>query len=605
MTGRPVGTSSSNSDASKLLSVTIMGRDDDYMPDFHYRITTSVDYLARNLEQLGRLDDVEILVTDWGSHVPLSQSLSLSPAACRICRFVYVAPALVRAVQDGGDGFHTTMAMNTALRRACGRFLMVFPADQLMPQHSIEVILKLVDGSLRVPVGANHALFLLARYHVPWQYVVRQPSLAEWDRYLFLNAGKAERDVDSLAAGGGAGALLMHRSMWHEFRGFDEKLGMYGYNDVEFGVRANEQHTWVDPSVLGVSVFHMQHIPGSRRDRVVTEGANPPLYNLACQVNDEDWGLAQHDLEVQTAQNVREPETVTSTEPSSPLNIESWDQSRREIKAELASSRIREHLEQVLEFFLLGSRGEWHVDPADIDAMFLLSWYSLFHHPRNYLEFGAKQGCAIATVGACVPSVEIYGIDTWEGVLQAHSPLEIARMLHHAYGHRGFARFVNGDIDTALARLRASFLEPFTFDLVLVRADMLQEGPFEQVGELLDSLASGGALVLTCRSPGGFEALWPLVQRKFPRFSYFRCMGSETGMVLAASLRGDDNDGALEECFYDRCHIEDLVMRWDSSQRLPLLRRLYCAISQPTGYPQYVARACGWVRRMLLGRTGR
>ena len=62
---------------SKLLSFCIFGRDDDYMLDFRYRITTTINYIARNIKNLGQQGEVEILVTDWGSHAPMAHTLKL------------------------------------------------------------------------------------------------------------------------------------------------------------------------------------------------------------------------------------------------------------------------------------------------------------------------------------------------------------------------------------------------------------------------------------------------------------------------------------------------------------------------------------------------
>jgi len=46
------------------------------MDDFKYRITTTINHLARNLGRLGRLADVEIVVVDWGSEVPTGVELT-------------------------------------------------------------------------------------------------------------------------------------------------------------------------------------------------------------------------------------------------------------------------------------------------------------------------------------------------------------------------------------------------------------------------------------------------------------------------------------------------------------------------------------------------
>ena len=56
-----------NISSPKLLSMVVMGRNDDYMGNFKYRLSTCINYVARNLKKLGRLDHVELMVTDWNS----------------------------------------------------------------------------------------------------------------------------------------------------------------------------------------------------------------------------------------------------------------------------------------------------------------------------------------------------------------------------------------------------------------------------------------------------------------------------------------------------------------------------------------------------------
>lgn len=73
----------------KLLSVVVTDSNEDYVGNFKYRLTTCINYIARNLKDLGRLDDLEILVTDWNSGVPLSKVLALSPEAKQIWDFPF------------------------------------------------------------------------------------------------------------------------------------------------------------------------------------------------------------------------------------------------------------------------------------------------------------------------------------------------------------------------------------------------------------------------------------------------------------------------------------------------------------------------------------
>jgi predicted O-methyltransferase YrrM len=585
-----------DSEKSKVLSICMIARDDDYMLDFRYRITTTINYIARNLKRLRRLDDVEILVTDWGSDFPMAQSLPLTPEAGRICRFIYVFPSVVCAVQNGVKNFHTTIAMNAALRRARGEFVMVSAADTLIPQHSLDAILGLLDGRLHMPMAVDHTYFMCSRYQVPWQFVQREPSLDEWDRYLLLHAGEFERGETAIfSVSAGAGALMMHRSLWHELRGFDERLGGYGQSDVELGLRVTQCCPWVELSSIGVSLFHMEHPPFGRRASIVKQNANPHIRNPVFPINDERWGLGNYELEIQIPQNICAPEesveSIALPLKAEPQKMESSNQSRQEVLAELKSDDVRDHVRRIIELSLMHPMW-WNIDSWNIDYLFFLSWYSRYHYPRRYLEIGVRQGCGAAIVAASCPSVEIYGIDRWEGVLDGHIPASEA-FLRIRVAHRGYARFINGDISTAVPRLRESFVGSFFLDLVFIRGDLLGTNVGQQVSDLVPHLSAGGALVFSCKSADRFASVWDEVQRQSPQFTYLRCKNHSTGLILAASLQNDDRKSTVEEnCLFDTRWI------WLSRVKCWSLR-LYRGLLQPSRYLEYAARVGRWVRRKI------
>src|ERR1700730_10004235 len=77
---------------SPVLSLILCSRNDQYMGNSLWRLQTALNYVARNVEELGRENDVEVLVADWGSEVPLRDVLELSPAAARITSFIVIPP---------------------------------------------------------------------------------------------------------------------------------------------------------------------------------------------------------------------------------------------------------------------------------------------------------------------------------------------------------------------------------------------------------------------------------------------------------------------------------------------------------------------------------
>ncbi len=587
----------SQSGASKLLSICMFGRDDDYMPDFKYRITTTINYIARSLEILGRLGDVEIVVTDWASDVPMAQSLMFSPAAGRICRFVYVPPALAAEVNKKSTGIHVALALNAALRRAQGEFLLVSGADTLASQHALQTLLNVLDGTQALPVRVEATLMLLPRYQVPWQFVQRQPGLEEWEHYLFLNTGELnyEKD-DTLGVCSGAGGLVMHKELWQRTRGIDEKYGGWGFNDIDLGLRISQVCPWVALSSVGINLYHMEHPPVDRRVSAV-RNENPRDYNRQIEVNRENWGLGAHNLEEQRV-NVSSAARQSSAEGMQERQIDGPESpdSQEAMLAQLKSKRIGDHV-----CYCLGAFPRDYVRYLEVEALCFLAWHSLTRFPRTYLEFGFGKGCAAAVVAGANPAVEVYGFDDWEGVISDRTDVvEICGMLRHSFGHFAYQRFMNGDIQTAVERLRKSFVGNFVVDLAFVRGNTLGKSLGTQVEDLLGNLAPGGALVVTMEPPGILEALWPEWHKQHPHCSLFVSNSRNTGMILAGTA-GPLTASASSpiRCEFDtRPLLRRLgfgrLARVDRA--LSLIRRAFRGLCQPLRYWEFVTMVVRHVR---------
>jgi hypothetical protein len=82
-----------------LLSLDLCSRNDDFQGDPRWRLETTLNHAARQAALLGRLNDVEIVVADWGSEVPLRDVVALTEDAAQITRFVTVPVALAAAKQ--------------------------------------------------------------------------------------------------------------------------------------------------------------------------------------------------------------------------------------------------------------------------------------------------------------------------------------------------------------------------------------------------------------------------------------------------------------------------------------------------------------------------
>jgi hypothetical protein len=517
---------------SKLLSICMMGRDDDYTHDFIYRITTTLNHTARSIYNLGQMDNVEILITDWGSMTPMSQTLKLSEEATRICRFIYVQPELIRSTQNGEEYFHISRACNIAIRRARGKFVLSAPCDQLIQQHSLDALLSLLEGRINSPINVDSALLMMPRIEVPWQFIEHRPNLDEWDRYMLLNEYSLSRvAIEQLNQFGGSGGFLLPRDIYHQLGGFDEVFSGWGWSDNELGFRVSQvlPHLWL--SSIGVFMFDMGHKPLGRRQLSVSK-PNPHIYKPIFTVNDSSWGLADHELEIQ------QPQFAMATydckihdhiETTLDFRNQGW------FSGILQTHNVRQHVKINADRL---AKYNQQITNENIHGLLILSWYSLNYYPRRYVEFGVPNGCNSCIVASASPAVEVYLVDSWEGPRTGISrqdksdPVYLSLMLYEA-GLRGYLQFVNGEITTAVERLKKSFVGPFGFDLALVRAEAFGETALQQTSDLTNYMAPGGILVLTSETESNFKFIWDALQSKFTNLSFFSCEDKRTGMVLS------------------------------------------------------------------------
>jgi len=508
---------------NKWLSVVLVCRNDNYMGNYKYRLTTSINYLARNLKQIGRLEEVEILVTDWNSETAIAKVLPLSTEAGEITQFIYVPPNVAAKFQQPDQVFHSSCSMNVALRRATGEFLMVVDADTLMPLLSLKAICEFLEGKVALPLDRERCFFLGNRRHIPWEVVQRELSLEEWDVYLLLNAGELERDRGWPGLGVCQIAWLAHRSIWHECQGFNQQLHYWGWNDAELTLRITQNYPWINLESLGILLFHMEHWPYNQR--TVPLLYNPHIVSPDFAANDCNWGLADFPLEIQTGENICQLRELV--QPPSEAVIP-WRQTLEQLLAQIGSEPVCQHLETVGQIV--------PATPEDAGSLEVLAWYSLYHYPRTYLEFGISSGSAAAVVAAACPSVTIYGLDSWQESDRAPLPPDYAMGLLKKIDYQGYTRLVTGELSTAWSRLLESSIGKLSLDLVLLRCDLLAGNTWEQLSSLILHLAPGGVIVLATGNTAINDPVWNQMQEQFPQHTYLK-LNANTRAVLAASLR--------------------------------------------------------------------
>jgi len=285
----------------------LCARNDGYMGNSLWRLETALNYVAHELEALGRTHDVEVLVADWGSEIPLRDVVRLSEAAAAITSFLFVPSVVIQAVQQDSI-FAEVIALNAAARRARGVYIGRIDQDTLVGKRFLAWLFDCYDRREQLlDVPLDSALLFSNRRTVPFWFASMSPSLSHVQRLITLFG----RRLDVLIRPGRpfwanwVGIWLVHRDRWRECGGYDERM-LY-MNDMETNMitRLAQRHAVVDLGVIvGFDFYHLEHKqPGDPRATGERRRTNDAAFRRPTEfvVNDEHWGLAAYDLPVEPA----------------------------------------------------------------------------------------------------------------------------------------------------------------------------------------------------------------------------------------------------------------------------------------------------------------
>jgi hypothetical protein len=292
----------------KLLTLILCSRNDEYMGNSRWRLQTTLNYVAEQVAALGNLQSVEILVADWGSDVPLQEAILLTPAAEQIVSFVYVPPAIACPLQKDSQ-FPEVLALNAAARRAKGEYIGRIDQDTLVGRRFFEVFFDLHAGKRRLDVALDTALLYANRRAIPYWFAVRCPGLPHVASFVhrfgcFLGVTRLRnREYWTYYVG----IWLIHRRLWIECGGYDERYIYYNWMEVEMISRLLKKYTLVNlGEITDNDFYHLEHL----NPRTFTGRQNLGLRSndhrgLGGEVsakldsfhpNSDSWGLLQYDV---------------------------------------------------------------------------------------------------------------------------------------------------------------------------------------------------------------------------------------------------------------------------------------------------------------------
>ncbi|MHC9544298.1 MAG: glycosyltransferase family A protein [Vulcanimicrobiota bacterium] len=282
-----------------ILSICMSGRNDDYGKDFKRRFEQSMNFLAYSARKAGVLDNIEVLFTDWNSDISLAEVIGFSNEASRIVKFIIVPPDIAREYNYNNTPFHTTVSINTAIRRANGRFIAFMPGDVLVPEFTLDRLFRIIREETATFFDLHKSLLCIPRKLIPENF----NDDFSWSGKDMNQISRSLVNMDFCLQSsyicpgdiGGSGMFVFDIAVVEELCGFDENFGGWGNSDHYFALEAGRKYPIVNLFGYGLFVYDFQ--PDNKFMTTKHERTNP-IVPLGFRLKNESWGLYQHSFDV-------------------------------------------------------------------------------------------------------------------------------------------------------------------------------------------------------------------------------------------------------------------------------------------------------------------
>jgi hypothetical protein len=292
-----------NQPKKPVLSLILCSRNDQYMGNSRWRLQTTLNFVAKNIYELSREDDVEILVADWGSETPLREVLELNPVASRIVSFIQISPDIARNLQKDSP-FSEVLALNAVARRASGEYIGRIDQDTLVGKRFLNYFFELFEGRLQLDVPLNSVLLFSNVRMIPYRLCVHSPSQWVIEHFvtLFGQFQKIQLSSKNLYYCFSVGIWLVHRELWAECGGYDERMIYMNGMEVNMIDRLLTKYKMINlGKLVNYDFYHLEHYhPFVLRRSSVYRKVNPEIPFVNHEIinpNEQNWGLVQYHLE--------------------------------------------------------------------------------------------------------------------------------------------------------------------------------------------------------------------------------------------------------------------------------------------------------------------
>jgi hypothetical protein len=265
-------------DGQAAVAAVLVGRNDDYMPDFRERLIACLEWNTRYL--VG-----EVVFVEWNP--PADRDLLAHLLTERFPSLrAYVVPAAThdRICENPAVKLLEYHAKNVGIRRASSPFIFVTNADAAVGLDSV----RRLRGSDMPP----DVVWTAERIDIPWKESAQ-------DRIRLLDTVRYRRVIPYDPLGTGEFALAS-RDLWHRARGYDERMVRHR---IGCDIRGVAQMVAQGATIARAgTVLHLTH-PTSCTERIMPHHGEYASQEGLPYRNGDDWGLA-HLREVPLAPRV-------------------------------------------------------------------------------------------------------------------------------------------------------------------------------------------------------------------------------------------------------------------------------------------------------------
>ena len=271
------------------------------MGNSRWRLETSVNLALLNAKEANFLEKLEIIVSDWGSEVPLSEVLSLVPEAKERVSFVHV-PAEIAQKEQKDSKFPEVIALNAAARRTKGDYIGRIDNDTIVGKEFYTKFINCIDNKENLWFKPENVFMFVERRSIPYRISHKSFPLFYIEKYLKWFGERLK--VESAREWGlpfwwsPVGIMIFHRKIWENSGGYDEKLIYWGWMEGDLALRLAQKHHLIDfKDLVGNHLYHLEHYSNlidykDRNGPATPRKKNSPVFDkLKYSENDENWGL--------------------------------------------------------------------------------------------------------------------------------------------------------------------------------------------------------------------------------------------------------------------------------------------------------------------------